>query len=552
MKTLVLKIASITLLFVLFSSCKEKGESINLLKQAQNIVENNPTTALALLDSISHPEDMDKENYMEYIVTRVRAKYRNKQDVTSDTLIFDAERYFSTNYKSAQNVFAHYYAGVVYNRKGMFDESFQCFLQAENSAEKVGNIIMTGRSLHAIANLYFAQEMMDSAIVCYHESLEYYNKEKDTNQYKVQVINLIGRSYEANNNLDSAYAYFNKGLDLAKELNDQAYIGKFSNNLGVIFLNKKAYKQAKNTFSYALTKPLDTEDSLKVCINLSEIYNRTNQLDSSKYFTDMIKERISTIEDNYILKSIYRSLSDYNAQSGNTIEALYYKNLQMQTSEKICNANNALKLLDTEKKYQINIHEKEQAAVRQICIIIGIFAVLLIISFAYFRNKYISYKYQQEVEKNELLKKQYDLKIESMVFLRNIYRNIVCEWINIDKEVEELALEYGATEKPSIYMRIKELVNNLEHNSNQQLRQWAKDYMEKDPVGKKAVQGLNDSDLLLLGLCCYEYSKSDIATILGIPIQKVHTRKLALKHKFKEAGMTEIEIEHLLFTNNNA
>lgn len=79
----------------LFISCTDRNiSSVNLLTQARDIIEVDPITSLALLDSISCPECMDRDSYMLYIVTRVQAKYKTYQDITADTLIFQAQRYF--------------------------------------------------------------------------------------------------------------------------------------------------------------------------------------------------------------------------------------------------------------------------------------------------------------------------------------------------------------------------------------------------------------------------------------------------------------------------
>ena len=103
---------------ILFCSCKKQNPSVGILVRAQSIVENNPQEALLLLDSIPHPQEMDKNHYMQYIVARVQARYKTYQDIKNDTLIVEAYKYFDDKNDPEKSALAHYYTSCVYNQKG--------------------------------------------------------------------------------------------------------------------------------------------------------------------------------------------------------------------------------------------------------------------------------------------------------------------------------------------------------------------------------------------------------------------------------------------------
>lgn len=95
---------------ILLFSCQKDNPHEKLLTQAQDsLIIGKPDIALNLLSSIDNPNKMDKESYMQYIITSVGAKYETKADITKDTLIFEAQRYFNKKEDLKYTVLANYY-----------------------------------------------------------------------------------------------------------------------------------------------------------------------------------------------------------------------------------------------------------------------------------------------------------------------------------------------------------------------------------------------------------------------------------------------------------
>ncbi|WP_165020916.1 tetratricopeptide repeat protein [Dysgonomonas sp. ZJ279] len=535
-------------------SCNNKEKSVNLLQKAQSIVESNPSQAFILLDSIRSPEEMDTDNYMQYIMTRVQSKYKTNQDITTDTLIFTAQQYFDKGTNPDKKALANYYSAAVYDEKKILDKSLLCYMSAERYARQAGNYLLAGRSLHSIAHIYYGEGLMDSAIVRIGQAMECYNRAGGAELNKLQAINFLGVAYQDIKELDSAYLYLNKGLELAHNLNNSEYKSILISNLGLVLRDKGDYEKSINYFRQSIIPEMSRDDTLQLYLNLSTVYNLSNNLDSANYYTNLLKERLSEITDSYIPRSIYGALSDYNVKTGNYKEAHYYTQLQRDYDKKIAEADLANKLIQAENTYQLDLKEKELEAVQTrfyLLLIIGVLLVSMIICISYFKAKNMRLRNQQEKEKNRLLQIQYDQKANSLIFLQNIYRKISNEWMAIDKEVDMLAEEYGAKEKPTIYISIKELIENIRQISNNQLIEWAKDYLMNIPNGKSATSYLSDSELLLLGLYCYHFTKTDIANIMKISVNRIHPIKLAIKHKFKRAGLSDAQIDKILFSNIN-
>ncbi|MBF0576585.1 tetratricopeptide repeat protein [Dysgonomonas sp. GY617] len=366
----------------LFFSCKQDTASVNLLRQAQNIAESSPYDALILLDSIHNPENMDKDNYMQYIVTSVQAKQRAKQDITKDTLIFDAKRYFEKKNNSKQSALAHYYAGRIYRTQNIPDKALKCFLQATTYANQSGNNALAGKSLQIMGNLYFEQGIVDTAIVFYKKALDYYNKEEETDIYKLQVITSIGISYDEIKNIDSSYIYFKKGLEEANRLGNNEFKADLSNNLGYTYFLKKDYDKALYYLNRSLLQTSDVKTSTKAYLTLSFLYNSKNQLDSAKYYINLSEKQLAEITDNQTLKYFYTNFFNYFKKAGDYKQALHYKEQEDSIKVLIAKNQRPLSLLDADKNFFLAQKDKEFDQIRvKNYLFLGIGAILIVAIF---------------------------------------------------------------------------------------------------------------------------------------------------------------------------
>ncbi|WP_165022574.1 tetratricopeptide repeat protein [Dysgonomonas sp. ZJ279] len=546
------KISCLLLLILSFLfSCKKNDLSLDLLIQAQSTVATKPIDALKLLDSIHNPKDMDRNSYMQYIITLTQAKLIANQDVTSDSLIVEAQKYFNNTKNPQKAALANFYAGRVYQEKQMHDEAMKAFLQAETYARQSNNNILIGKCIHNIGFSYFERNIMDSSIVRARQALEYFSKSDNTESLKAHTINLIGRTYEALRIYDSAYFYFDKSLEIANRIGDKPLQAIAISNIGLAYDGMKEYKKAVDYYQKALTMTSNPIDSVRIHLNLSILYIQKNQTDSAIHYNNLMKDKLSLISDNYMIRNAYKFLAKSNKEAGNEKEAEYYSNLQKQVEQKILEVNNSQRLSDIERKYQLSLREKELESLQvrsYLHMSIGISVAILIVLITWFRNKSNRLKHAQEVEKNKLLEQ----KLENLLFLQSIYQHIITEWVSIEEEVKSLAIEFGAQEEPSIYGRIRQMVEDVKKKTNKQLIENAKDYLRKEPFGEQAITALTDKELLISMLSYCGYNKKEMALILGdmAGSKNLHVQKLDIQRKLLNAGMSESRTNEILFAKS--
>lgn len=346
--------------FFLFSCKNDTTSTAHFLAQAQELIEKNPMEALALLDSIKNPETMDKDNYMQYIVTYVGARYEAKEDIKNDTLILVAQSYFNNTENHKISALANYYAAQLYEINGNFPKVLESYMYAVDEASKSNNNLIAGRGFNNIGYIYYEQDLFDSAIVNYQKALSYYDKVENTEDKKLRTLTYLGRAYEENNQPDSAYLYYNKSLDKAIKTNNEKYRGFSLQNLGVLCYKTQEYEKAIQYFQTTLSLPAtDSADIRKMQIGMLMIYNKKQDLESAKQYVDLVTASLPKVTYIYTTKEMYGALAEYYKLAGNYKDALRYTNLEIATKNQIKKENNTAGLLDADKSFYLTQKKKK-------------------------------------------------------------------------------------------------------------------------------------------------------------------------------------------------
>ncbi|QIK59616.1 tetratricopeptide repeat protein [Dysgonomonas sp. HDW5A] len=374
-----------TLLF----SCQKDNSQEKLLKQAENnLVIGKPEITLNLLASIQNPEKMDKVSYMQYIVTYVGAKKETKADITSDTLIFEAQNYFNDTKDYKNSALANYYAGWVFYVNNKLPQSLGSFMYGAEAADKSKDHLLAAKSFNNIGYIYFGRMLLDSAIVNYKKALEHYDKIENVDKNRIQVLTNIGLAFEGNNKLDSAYVYFQKGLDLAKQTGNKLEESQLYQNLGLVSFGKGEDEKAIEYFKSALAMDITSnEQTRQINLQLLKIYNKRQDLQSAKEYAVLVTANLSEVTYNYTIKKMYAALADYYRQLGDYKKALEYSDLERVTNEEIEKEKNVPALLEVDKSFHLAKKDREVQELKSdvvFFLVVGGVIICIILVFIFF------------------------------------------------------------------------------------------------------------------------------------------------------------------------
>lgn len=374
---------------ILLFSCQKNNSQEELLKKAEDsLVTGKPDVALNLLTSIQNPEKMGKDDYMQYVVTYVGAKKETNADVIADTLIFEAQNYFNGTKDYKNSAFANYYAGWVFYLNNKLPQSLGSFMYSADAADKSKNYLLAAKSFNNIGYIYFGRMLLDNAIFNYKKALEYYDKIENVDKNKIQVLTNIGLAFEGNNNLDTAYVYFQKGLNLAKQTDHKQEERQLYHNLGLTCYGMGEYERSIEYFHSALAMNTSSETEIaQINLYLLNIYNKKQDNKLAKEYADLVTESLPNVTYKYTIKEIYGALAEYYKQSGDYKQALAYSELEKTTHEQIEKESNAPALLSADKNFHLTQKDREIQQFRSdiyLLLVVGGVIICVILVFIFF------------------------------------------------------------------------------------------------------------------------------------------------------------------------
>jgi tetratricopeptide (TPR) repeat protein len=489
-----------------FFSCKETSREKILIEKAAKLADSIPEQALVSLDSIPNPESLEYDLYMKYILICTQAKWNAEQDLSSDTLIFEAEKYFDSKNNPHLSALAHYYAGNVYYVRDQGDLSLNSFLQARDYAQQTDDYQLLAKCLNNIGYRYLMNELKDSAVVYLREAVDCYQNIRETDKserLKMQTFYSLGTAYYVINSFDSAYVSYDKALGIAKKLEDKEYQGILTSHLGLPRRMQARYDESLMFLYAGLPQVKTPEDSLRIYINLSLDYNKLGKQDSSKYYTGLIENRLSQINNKLILWNAFSILKEAYITDHFYSEALKYADLERKVEQQIKEENSTRKLLEAEKKYALAQKEKEiEANKRQLYLTYlggsaAILFIILVFAYAYRRSK---------------------------------------------RELNSIQTEIN---------RILHLRESPRDNSSnlEDLFEWSRCYILEQPLGEKLAAILSSKEILFTVLWVNDYSKEVIAAILNMSLTGIETYKMKLEDTLRNGGLTDFQIEEIFDRN---
>ncbi len=207
----------------------------------------------------------------------------------------------------------------------------------------------------------YLQTKPDSAFILAQQLFDF-AKKKNLKKFMADALNTQGRSYYFRGKNKEAASYFEKSLNLRKEIGDQMGVAAALNNLGVISKNQGDYNTALEFYNQSLAtyqKAKDLKGTAAALHNIGNIFEIKGDYKSAiDYYTkslglkEKIKDQAGMIYTLLNIGSIYYNQEDYLQAM-----AFYQKSLQIsqQIQDKKLTANilnNISNIHTQQKEYQ--------------------------------------------------------------------------------------------------------------------------------------------------------------------------------------------------------
>jgi tetratricopeptide (TPR) repeat protein len=293
-----------------------------------------------------------------YALLTAQANHACHIAATSDNDINEAVKYFKAHGNKEKYARALLYQGCVNKDLGHLEKAIACLRQAEDvaSADDLKNRAMAKMTM---GELYQSQVIGAKTLGAakYREALTLF-KEMDDRYHQLICLSELGGLYRINKEKeDSALIYINEAIDLAKKEIEPQYV------MANLF-SRAEYRAARGDYQGAKDDAVDAiswSGNIKIHPRIHYVaasaYMNLGRIDSARYYLQHAPEMTSAADS--IMH--YQLLANLARRENKVDEAIDYLNLTHNLADSVAMSGMYDKLLEAEKKYDIQQAALENA-----------------------------------------------------------------------------------------------------------------------------------------------------------------------------------------------
>jgi tetratricopeptide (TPR) repeat protein len=569
MKSFIKCAFSFFILSICFSCLKQKTDIEGLFREVENLVEEQPDSALNRLDAVQNPYALNKERQARYYLRLTQAKDKAFKNISNDTLIFQSKNYYQEKKDMENLTLAAFYSGRVYQSQREYEKALQAYLEAVTTSEKIDDDNLKGLITYYIGDIYYSQRSYNEAIDKFKQAQVYFSRSTENYKREIAVFNIIGNSFFIKEQRDSAFVYFDKAFRLAEIHKDTVQQMRVKQNLGVAYRTMGNFSLAKEYLLSALAFKNDEELEATIYLNLAQVYNELNLKDSVEYYAHTALAFFEKKNKASSLSNAYRLLASMAEKHKDYKQALEYHLQYSKYLADIVNENKDHNIQEVEKKYHFELLQNEKNRLRNKNQSITIFALGLSLAFFalyfYFFRKNMRYKATLLKRENEIAMEKTALaeaerELFSMKKLNahfsdreNKFKNLILENLEIYKRA--CLLEKNINQQQDKSISPKDFVRKINELLYMQkelnwdklfdmLNELSNDFFKKI---KEHYPQLTDLEFKIICLDMADFDNLDIALILKREKNTIQQGKSGIRNKLGIESRASIKI---FFQNN--
>lgn len=390
----------IFIIVVVLIACGRYTPTLKQMEMAENLMNTQPDSALAMLDRISKSDIKGEETSARYALLKSMALDKNCIDTTAFDVLQPAIDYYIKNGSPNEQFRTYYYQGRIYQNQGDDDSAMQAFMNACDLKREVTDTLLLAHTFVAQGTLYMKQYKINKFIQNNIEAAKLYRGiGRDILEIKSYTNALDG--YVMQNNKTAADSLLSICLHLTqKNPEGDTYLFPSLLSYTIEFCSSK---EIKDFLSRYKSMELTTDETIllaqgyskmaeydKALSLLSEITTLESTWDSLKYAS----VKIDILEK---LGKYEQALTSYRKYSG--ILERYQKELLSQD------------LLFSEKKHKIEfknlleIHKRDRVIGGTLC---SVFVLVILAGWLYYQGYLSKTKRLLTEKENENLKLEQD------------------------------------------------------------------------------------------------------------------------------------------------
>lgn len=544
-KIKLMKRFSVGLIAIVCCASCSQSPATSRLRQAEALIDEQPDSALALLEGMDRQTLHGKEATALYGLLLTAARYKSGIDETNDSLIQSVIGYYNRR-EGKYKADAYYYAGLIHLADTDYARAITDFLHAEKSAKLLKDSLRLGLVYRGIADV--SDILRDEAM-----ALSFSRKSYDCfcaagkNKYTGYAHYDVCRAYYNAIKFDECIAFAEKAYDVARQAGDTLLMSHICRIRGEAYTHKKNPKAAWEQYKMLEAlgpryfMPSDWE-------YLGLLHLEEGNLQEAKVCNDSLTKHIP--QEQWLTCRIHRKEGKYKE-----VVELLENEMHLQDSVILGMLNKTLtKSVYDHYDLQENLHriqiEKEKQS-KVVILLLGIVLVAIIAIISFFRTKI----YKRNIEHTMLMAQDLRQMLSDKETAIRSVRSDVQELLASQFEtLDRLCTIYyehkGAKrEKEKIYEQVMDIIKGFESDRKmtESLERIVDNKLDNLITRFKTdYPQLKEAEQRLFLFIVLGFSNRAISIFQKIKIEVVYNQKSILKKKIKGTEGTYTD-EYLRF-----
>lgn len=547
---------------VLLPSCTRK-EVEDKLAKAESIMEEDPDSALHIINTIDTTDLKNRKNWADYSLLNVQARVKTNEIIASDSLINRAVAYYQDKGDSPEYMKALFYNAEILYNQSRYTSSIYNSTHAYDLAKRFKDDYWIAKTAEQMAFIHSASFNSIESLKYVKEAISYYKRaDKRLNHLycicdEALHLNNMLKHTEALNSIDSVLHVANN------ELNDSLLVAYALRVKFPIVLDLSKLDEATKTISELKRFSKYYKLESKYLAQEADLEIKKRNLNIAESILDSIANNLIGTRDRV---SYYIARRDLYLNTGDYKNAYIYldsiQRLQNAEVEKLFTYDIALSQKDYYNKKAKDEGEKviksRQKSVWIIIIAVIIIIIILIVYKISLKKK--NEKIYQQLEDIVSLTSQIECKTKEnndlilSLFSKqsdidDLKNTIICLFKDKWEAINIMCYEYfekGESEKEriSIANAIKEHIEQLKGPKNlKKIEESVNRYMNNIIIRlREQCSFLKKEDIIFISLIYAGLSPRAVCFFTAIKLKNFYTKKRRLVEKIDNSGCEDRDI----------
>ena len=210
----------VIILVLCLASCSHHSKHREILTQVETFVEENPDSALLVLQSIATDDLFGKEEKAKHALLLSMALDKNDVAETDFEILHLAIDYYKNNGSPTEQMLTLFYQGQIHRINSQYAQALTCFCEAMKIGEDSKHIHIMARVLDAQGDVYRVLTKWDETIKSKLCAADYFSKLNNTDSYVSSLLDVF-YTYTQKGDSISAGRYHNKCNDYLKDISSK-------------------------------------------------------------------------------------------------------------------------------------------------------------------------------------------------------------------------------------------------------------------------------------------------------------------------------------------